>query len=118
MSKRIVVTKKNCTCEFYNRGKYDNGIQKLINLREKVSSEERKDLAWYYSVGIGGEVHVYGNVSAVSFRHIARRHQITCVVQKIILSFLLNVHFYAFGPQPFGRLLYLSPSHLVLPCIT
>ena len=67
-------------------------------------------------MGIGEEV--YGNVSAVSFRHIARRHRITCVVQKIRLSFLLKAHFYAFGLQPFGRLLYLSPSHLVPPCIT
>jgi hypothetical protein len=75
----MVVTKRNRTCEFYNGGKNDNGIQKLINLREKVSSEERNSAR--YSVGIGEEV--YGNVSAVSFRHMARRHRITCVVQKI-----------------------------------
>jgi len=48
-------------------------------LREKVSSEERKNLAIFftqnlawYSEGIGDEV--YGNLSAVSFEHIARRH--------------------------------------------
>ena len=36
----MVVTKKNGTCEFYNGEKNDDGIQKLINVREKVSSEE------------------------------------------------------------------------------